>query len=194
MPPDQQDEDAALLGDIALGREPALARLIARHGRGLTAIATRYLGNHAEAEDVVQEVFFRIWSHAARFDPARARPTTWIYAIAVRLCIDRMRWLKLRRIFGLGAGMDAAEEVGDQAPATDHALADRQALALTRKAITALPNRQRMAILLVAVGGLETARIAETLDITPGAVEQLLVRARRNLRANLPRALEGPLR
>jgi RNA polymerase sigma-70 factor, ECF subfamily len=188
VPPEQRDEDAALLVAIAQGREPALAQLISRHGRGLTAIATRYLGNHAEAEDVVQETFFRIWSHATRFDPDRAKATTWIYAIAVRLCIDRLRRLKLRRLFGLGAGMDAAEEIGDPAPATDQALGDRQTLELTRKAITALPDRQRMALLLAAVGGLDTARIAETLDITPGAVEQLLVRARRNLRGSLPRA------
>ncbi|MGL4235645.1 RNA polymerase sigma factor [Tabrizicola sp.] len=193
MPPASQDDDAALLRGIAQGREASLAQLISRHGRGLTAIAARYLGNRAEAEDIVQEVFFRVWQNATRFDPARAKPKTWIYSIAVRLCIDRLRKLKLRRLFGLGAGMDAAEDVGDQTPATDQALADRQALALTRKAISALPDRQRMAILLAAVGGLETARIAETLDITPGAVEQLLVRARRSLRDQA--ALhEGPLR
>jgi RNA polymerase sigma-70 factor (ECF subfamily) len=182
VPPDHQDDDAALLGAIARGHEPALGLLISRHGPRLTAIAARYLGNHAEAEDVVQEAFFRVWQNAARFDPARGRPTTWICAITIRLCIDRLRKLKLRRILGLGAGPEAGDPVADPAPAAEQTLAGRQELALTRKALAALPDRQRLAILLAAVGGLDTQGICETLDISPGAVEQLLVRARRTLR------------
>ncbi len=182
-----QDEDAALISAISRGQEPALARLISRHGRSLAAIATRYLGNRDEADDVVQEVFLRVWSHADRFDPARARPTTWIYAIAVRLCIDRLRKLRVRRFFGLGSGLDPSEAIDDTAPGTETSLAARQDLQLTRTAIAALPDRQRMAILLCAVAGLDTARIAETLDISAGAVEQLLVRARRTLRSQTGR-------
>lgn len=182
MPPDAPTDDAALIGAIAKGHEAALGTLIVRHGQGLTAIATRYLGNRAEAEDVVQETFFRVWKSAAQFDPARAKPSTWIHSIAVRLCIDRLRKLKLRRFLGLGAGLDAGDLVADPAPATDRTVAGRQELALTRRALDALPDRQRLAILLAAVGGLDTAAIAETLDISSGAVEQLLVRARRRLR------------
>lgn len=191
MQPEQDKGDVDLLIGTAQGNERALTQLIARHGRGLTAVASRYLGSNADAEDVVQETFVRVWSHAERFDPARASPKTWIYAIAVRLCIDRLRKLKLRRMFGLGAGLDEADAVSDLAVATDEALADRQSLALTRLAIAALPDRQRLAILLAAVGGLDATRIAETLDITPGAVEQLLVRARQKLRATVPREGSG---
>jgi RNA polymerase sigma-70 factor, ECF subfamily len=182
VPEADESDDATLIAAVATGREPALGQLIARHGPKLVAIATRYLGNHAEAEDVVQETFLRVWQNAARFDPGRAQAATWITAIAVRLCIDRLRKLKLRRIFGLGAGLDTSEIVADPAPDSDRALAARQELVLTRKALAALPDRQRLAILLAAVGGLETKEIAETLDISPGAVEQLLVRARRSLR------------
>jgi RNA polymerase sigma-70 factor, ECF subfamily len=182
VPPPETSDDATLLAAITQGSEPALGALIARHGPGVTAVATRYLCNHAEAEDVVQEAFFRVWQHAGRFDPARARASTWIYAIAVRMCIDRLRKLKLRRMFGLGAGLDGGDLVADPAPGTDQTVAARQELALTRQALAALPDRQRLAILLAAVGGLDTAAIAEALDITPGAVEQLLVRARRGLR------------
>jgi RNA polymerase sigma-70 factor, ECF subfamily len=182
VPPAQEITDADLLRAMARGEEAALGRLIARHGAGMTAVAARYLGNPAEAEDVVQEAFFRVWQSAPRFDPARAKPSTWIYAIVVRLCIDRLRKLKLRRFLGLAAGPDAGDLVADPAPATEQSLASRQELALTRAALATLPDRQRLAILLAAVGGLDTAGIAETLDISPGAVEQLLVRARRRLR------------
>ncbi len=183
MPPAQESADAALLGAIAQGQDAALGRLVARHGPGLTAVAARYLGNPSDAEDVVQEAFLRVWQNAARFDPTRAKASTWIYAIAIRLCIDRLRKLKLRRILGLGGGPGADDLVADPAPATEQALAGRQELVLTRKALATLPDRQRLAILLAAVGGLDTHGIAETLDISPGAVEQLLVRARRTLRS-----------
>lgn len=181
--PEPETDDAALLAAISRGEEAALRDLIARHGRRLNAVATRYLGNAVEAEDVVQEVFFRVWQNAARYDPARARASTWVHAIAVRLCIDRLRKLKLRRVFGLGGGLDAEDFTADPAPATEQTVANRQALALTRKALATLPDRQRLAILLSAVGGLDTIGIAEALDISPGAVEQLLVRARRRLRS-----------
>jgi RNA polymerase sigma-70 factor, ECF subfamily len=180
--PDQSEDDAALLLRIAGGEEPALGLLVTRYGHGIAALATRYLGSASEAEDVVQETLFRVWQHAAGFDPARARASTWIYAIAVRLCIDRLRKLKLRRILGLGRGLDDGADNPDPGPGSDRSVSDRQELALTRKAIAALPDRQRMAILLSAVAGLDHGRIAETLDISPGAVEQLLVRARRSLR------------
>jgi RNA polymerase sigma-70 factor, ECF subfamily len=180
--PDQSEDDAALLLRIAKGEEPALGRLVSRHGPGIAAVATRYLGSASDAEDVAQEAFFRIWQNAARFDPARAKPSTWIYAIAVRLCIDRLRKLKLRRILGFGRGLDEGQDGLAPGPESERQVGDRQELALTRKAIAALPDRQRMAILLSAVAGLDHGRIAETLDISPGAVEQLLVRARRTLR------------
>lgn len=183
MPPDLTEDDATLLRRIARGEEPALARLVARHGRGMASVATRYLGSASEAEEVVQDTFFRVWQHAGRFDPGRAKASSWIYAIAVRLCIDRLRKLKLRRILGLGRGLDPDFDAADAGPAADRTVADREELALTRQAIAALPDRQRLALLLAAVAGLDNARIAETLDITPGAVEQLLVRARRSLRS-----------
>lgn len=179
----QDSADAALLCAIAQGQDAALGRLVARHGPGLTAVATRYLGSHSDAEDIVQETFLRVWQNASRFDPTRAKASTWIYAIAIRLCIDRLRRLKLRRVLGLGGVQGAEDLVPDPTPATDLALAGRQELGQTRKALATLPDRQRLAILLAAVGGLDTLGIAETLDISPGAVEQLLVRARRTLRS-----------
>jgi RNA polymerase sigma-70 factor (ECF subfamily) len=105
-----------------------------------------------------------------------------VHAIAARRAIDRLRRLKLRRFLGLGRGIDPALDPADASPDAARTAEDRDALRRTRAAIAALPDRQRMAILLSAVAGLETARIAETLDLTPGAVEQLLVRARRSLR------------
>jgi RNA polymerase sigma-70 factor, ECF subfamily len=188
-PETDADIDADLIAGMLRGETAAVGLLIGRHGRAVASVAARYLGNAADAEDVVQDTFLRVWQQAARFDPARGKAVSWIYAIAVRLCLDRLRRQKVRRIFGLGRGLDAGELVADPGPGADETLAGREELALTRQALATLPDRQRLAILLAAVAGLDTAAIAEALDISPGAVEQLLVRARRGLRAALPRAL-----
>lgn len=178
MPDQQHQKAAALIADMARGERRALAELIALHGRGLTVLATRYLGRADEAEEVVQDVFLRAWRHAGRYEPARARVSTWLYRIAVNLCIDRQRKSAFRRFIGLD---DTAREIADPQPSAADHLAGRQRLAQVRTAIAALPGRQRMALLLSVVTGQENAEIAQTMGISTGAVEQLLVRARRSL-------------
>ncbi|MEL6479053.1 MAG: sigma-70 family RNA polymerase sigma factor [Pseudomonadota bacterium] len=174
-----QDEAAEWMAAIARGERQALALLIARHGRGLTLMATRYLGGEEEAEEVVQDVFLRVWRNASRYDPARAKVSTWLYRIAVNLCIDRQRKRAFRRFVGLE---DAAQEIPDPEPGAARRIAGQQRLDQVRAAMDRLPQRQRMALLLSAVAGLDTASVAEAMGSSRGAVEQLLVRARRTLR------------
>jgi RNA polymerase sigma-70 factor, ECF subfamily len=165
---------------LAAGDRQALAQLIRRHGPGLRRFLAGVLASAPhEAEDLAQETFLRVWSAATRYDPAIAAPSTWIYRIALRLAIDRNRRTGFRRFIGL----DAAPEAADDLPGAEADLVARQELALTRQALVRLPDRQRRALLLRAVAGMTNAEIAATLDISAGAVEQLLVRARAGLRA-----------
>ncbi len=171
-----------LMAEIAAGREVALARLIALLGPGVAVFAGRYLGNPAEGEDIAQEVFLRVWRMAGRYDPGRAKVTTWVYRIAVNLCIDRQRRTRFWRLFGRADVQDVADVLADPVPGAEAVVAGRQRLARVQAGIAALPERQRMAIMLAAVAGLETPEIAVTMGTSAGAVEQLLVRARRRLR------------
>lgn len=182
MSTDPQQQAAALVQAMARGDRRALAGLIDLHGRGLTLVATRYLGREDEAEEVVQDTFLRAWRHAGRYDPARAQVRTWLWRITVNLCIDRHRRNALRRFIGLD---DAAMQVADPAPTAATRTEHRQRLDQTREAIAQLPGRQRMALLLSAVAALDTGEIAEAMQTSPGAVEQLLVRARKGLRRTL---------
>ncbi|MCQ8784197.1 RNA polymerase sigma factor [Mangrovibrevibacter kandeliae] len=174
--------DAALLARMAAGDQRALAVLVSRHGGALRSFATRFLGSAVDAEEVVQDVFLRAWTHAARFRPDLASPSTWLYRIAVNRCIDVRRGQALRRFFGWD---DALEEVASDAPDPLRELAGRDALGRARGAIRALPDRQRMALLLSVVTGLDNGEIGAAMALSRGGVEQLLVRARRTLRARL---------
>lgn len=173
------DEDRQTMAALAIGDRQAMAVLIRRHGPGLRRFLTGVLTAPYDAEDLAQETFLRVWSTAARYDPAIASPATWIYRIALRLAIDRNRRTGFRRFLGL----EATPDLSDPQPDAERNLAGRQALAQTRQALAALPDRQRQTLLLRAVSGLTNAEIAATLGISAGAVEQLLVRARATLRA-----------
>lgn len=180
-PQTRATEAAGLMAAIARGDRAALARLIALYGAAVERYAAQVLHRPDDAPDVAQEVFLRVWHHGARYDPGRGAVSTWIWRIALRLCLDANRKTGLRRFLGL----EAAPEPEDDTPLPEAALAARQRLGQTRAALSALPERQRQALLLRVVAEQSTAEIAQTLGIGPGAVEQLLVRARAGLRRQL---------
>ena len=182
---DQPRGDDELLARIAGGNQSALSELIARHSRGLRMFAARYLGNAGDAEDVVQEVFVTVWKQAARFDPAKGRASTWLYRITANRCIDQRRRRALRSFIGLD---DIRDEVAAPEADAEATTAARQELAIVRDGLSRLPERQRMAVLLRAVGDLDIAAIAEVMGGSIGSAEQLLVRGRRALRDHLAMA------
>ncbi|MCG7506840.1 RNA polymerase sigma factor [Mesorhizobium retamae] len=180
-PPERLD-DEALLAQVAEGEQLALRRLIDRHGRGLRLFAGRYLGGSDEAEDVVQDVFISVWKNAKRFDRSKGRATTWIYRIAANRCIDVRRWRKFRTFIGFE---EAHERFPSLDPDADAWMGARQELAIVRAGLDKLPERQRMALLLRAIADLDVPAIADVMGASAGSIEQLLVRARRTLRAQL---------
>jgi RNA polymerase sigma-70 factor (ECF subfamily) len=175
-------EDDRLLMRVASGDQTALARIIDRHGRGLRLFAARLLGSAGDAEDVVQDVFVAAWKHAGRFDPQKGRATTWLYRIAANRCID----LRRRKSFRAFVGLDAiADEPADDEPAADARMGARQEFAIVRGGLSALPERQRMALLLRAVADMDVPDIAAVMEVSVGSAEQLLVRGRRALRQHM---------
>ncbi|WP_233741621.1 RNA polymerase sigma factor [Agrobacterium vitis] len=183
------DTDQQLILSIVAGREDALAHLVERHGKSLTAFTRRYLGSYDEdADDIVQGVFWTVWRKAASFDPGKAQVKTWLYRIAANRCIDAARRKAVLRFVGLHAM--AGDPALDDPDAETTALG-RSQLALARKGILKLPRRQRMALLLRGVGDLDVQAIAKIMDVSTGSVEQLLVRARRGLRDYMEIAERG---
>ncbi|MCQ4162879.1 sigma-70 family RNA polymerase sigma factor [Roseomonas sp. GC11] len=184
--PLERDREAAadetLIAWAAEGDRLAFGTLAARHLPRLHGLALRITGSAAEAEDVAQEALLRAWQHAARFDPARAKLSTWLYRIAANLAVDQAR----RR---QGQAPQPLEEgLPDPAIGPEEALAARQRQALLAEALAALPPRQRAALALAHDQGLSGAEAAAVLETSERAVEGLLHRARRFLAGRLREA------
>lgn len=170
--------DEALMARVAQGSQTAFAVLVARHLDRHVALAARILGSETEAEDAVQDAFLQCWRHAARFDPQRAKLTTWLYRIVINQCLDRKR--KGRHAV---LPLDAAGDPPDPAPRPDQAAAQASDARVVQAALNGLPPRQRAAVMLVYYEGLSNREAAAAMDVGVKGFESLLTRARAGLAA-----------
>lgn len=174
------DPDSELIKRLAAGEVDAMQAMVTRKLPSLLALAARMLGDPGEAEDVVQETFIRIWKHAGRWQPGKARFDTWIYRVTLNLCHDR---LKKRRAY---PSVDVPEDYVDQASHSNDTDIDGRDI---ERALQALAARQREAIVLVYYHDLSNREAAEVMQITVEALESLLSRGRRALKLILGEAL-----
>jgi RNA polymerase sigma-70 factor (ECF subfamily) len=168
-------EDEELMLASGRGDRAAFAQLVRRHLGRSNAIAVRVLGSAAEAEEVVQEAFLRVWQKAPSWrKDGGARVSTWLARVIVNLCIDRRRRAR-------SVPLEEVPEMPDPSPRADETLALEERRQRVAAALAELPDRQRAAVVLSYYEGLSNAEVAGALEISIGAVESLLVRARRSL-------------
>lgn len=140
--------------------------------------------NRSEAEEIVQETFIRVWTRAGDWDPRRGtRFAAWVSRIAANLAIDSLRRL----------GPDIEEfpaDIAADAPDAEARCAAGEIQRRIDRALDGLPERQRTAFALVQFANLSNIEAAASLDVGIGTLEQLLVRARRRLRADLADLME----
>jgi len=177
------DPDEALLARVAEGDHAAVRALVARKLPRLMSLGQRMLGDAAEAEDVAQEAFLRVWKQAPRWRPGRAKFDTWLHRVALNLCYDRLR--RRREIV-----TDAPPEQIDPARSAEHGLVAQGAVARVAAAVAALPERQREAIVLCHYQELGNIEAAAVMGVSVEALESLLGRGRRALRAALADVVE----
>ncbi len=176
------------------GDEASFAALYEAHQRTVLNIVYRYLGSQAEAEDLAQEVFLRVYRSRERYSP-QARFTTWLYRITANLCLNYQRDQKRHAqeaLFLQTAGGDERErdELADPgAPEPGREGADREIEAAVVRAIAELPENQRMAVILNRYEELSYKEIAVAMDSTEKAVKSLLHRSRLALKERLERYL-----
>lgn len=176
--PDETLDDA-LMRRVVEGNRIAFDTLVRRNMRRALAVAQGVIGNPSDADEIAQEAFMRVWQHAHRWNPGRALFTTWLHRIVLNLCLDRRRKPQWLSIDVVG---DMAEEGVETAPEKISREEDRQAVA---RALERLPERHRAAIALFYFEGLSGKEAAEIMGIKVGAFEQLLLRARRAVKAEL---------
>ncbi|NNE88883.1 MAG: RNA polymerase sigma factor [Silicimonas sp.] len=173
--------DAALLVAYANGDAVAGRTLLNRLAPKLFGYATRVLGDRAEAEDVVQETMLKLWKVAPDWRQGEAQVSTWAYRVMVNLCTDRLRKRKNHGQVALDA---IAEPEADLKSAVDQ-MTDAARVDALRSALDTLPDRQRQAVVLRHLEGLTNPEIAQIMDIGIEAVESLIARGKRALKAAL---------
>ncbi len=177
------DPDAELLPRIAAGDQASVQLMVARKLPRLLALGVRMLNNRAEAEDVAQETFVRLWQQAAHWQSGDAKLDTWLHRVALNLCYDRLR--SHAHIADTQLPDDATPEQIDPTLNAEQRLALSQQGQQVSAALALLPTRQREALVLQYYQELTNHEAASLMGVSVEALESLLARARRNLRALL---------
>lgn len=183
---DGSSRDHQLMERIAEGDESAFRELVETHQNMVVGTIAKMLGNPSEAEDISQQVFLRVWKHAKRYKP-KAKFTTYLFTITRNLVFNETRRRKRRN----EVSSDEREENSHQQIEDreqyrpDHELAQQELQHMVDKAIAALPEAQRLAVVMRRYEQLPYDEIAEVLELSLPAVKSLLFRARTTLKESL---------
>lgn len=188
---DGGDIDFVLMERIGAGDHQAFRSLVERHQHAVIGTVAKMLGNASEADDIAQQVFLRIWKNAKRYRPD-AKFTTYLYTITRNLVFNETR----RKSRKKEVSSDEREENSnltvaaspDRQPDAEMLQAELQRA--VDDAIAALPETQRMAVVLRRYEQLSYEEIGGVLDLSVSAVKSLLFRARTSLREALAGYLE----
>jgi RNA polymerase sigma-70 factor (ECF subfamily) len=189
------DNDAELMLRVKDGDEAAFELLVHKHQKRVINTVYRFLGSTGEAEDLAQDVFLSLYRAAPRYEP-RARFTTFLYRLVANRCINHARRRKVLRFLRLSSPQSRAEIGAVRLDPVDPAarpeeLAERRQLAGTvTRALAALPERQRLAIILRHYQEMSYEEISTVLSLSVSSVKSSLHRARLALRD----ALQGVAR
>lgn len=174
---EQGADDATLLAAVGRGDRKAFAVLTGRYYDAVYRAVWRLTGGHADCEDVVQEAFLKLWGNPGQLREARALKS-WLMRVASNLAFDRLRRQR-------AVPLDEAPEPMDQSGGPERGTAREGIAAEIDTAIARLPERQRLALVLAHFEGLSNIDAAAAMEISIEAVESLLARARRGLKAAL---------
>jgi RNA polymerase sigma-70 factor, ECF subfamily len=181
MMQDTDELQAELLRRIAAQDRDALSEFYDQTARPLFSIACRMLGNAADAEEVIQDVFVQIWTKAGMFDAKKGQPFHWVLALTRNRCIDGLRARQRRsRIVVDTSGELELDQAVEPAP-VDSPLMENES-AVIQSVVNKLPKDQRQAIEMAFFGGLTHQEIAESLNEPLGTVKARIRRGMLKLR------------
>jgi RNA polymerase sigma-70 factor (ECF subfamily) len=188
---DSTDSDMRALRKIQDGDEAGLKELMARHREALFRFIYRYVQNEADAAELTEETFFRVYQNADRFRP-KAKVNTWIFTIAGNLCRDRLRKNRKRKgDWSLDAKIDESSGVqrGDTFASDtrnpEETTVSNESLKTIEEVIHALPHKLKFPFIFCILEGNSYDACAEVLKTNRKTVETRIYRARKQLREKL---------
>jgi RNA polymerase sigma-70 factor (ECF subfamily) len=182
--------DAEVMLRVATGDDSAFDYLVEKYRRPMIGFMYRMTRNQAVAEELAQEVFLRVYRSRQTY-AASAKFTTWLYRIATNLAVNHARDTKHERPENTVAIDEPDEDTGltvdvaDGGLNAEQSILRRERLQAIRKQVEALPERQRMAVIMHKYQGLDYKQIATVLKLSESATKSLLFRAYETLRETL---------
>ena len=183
-------EDSAVMLELRAGNMPAFDHLVARFRKPIINFMYRMVHNQAVAEELSQEVFLRVYRSRETYR-AEARFSTWLYRIATNLGVNYARDTRLQRnastvyLDETDPETGTTPDVADSRPGAEAELVRRERLNSIRQHVLALPERQKMAVLMHKYEGMDYKQIGEVLKLSESATKSLLFRAYQTLREKL---------
>lgn len=177
-----RDEEKILIKKAQKGDTAAFEALVSAHEGFVYNLALRTLRSTHDAEDATQEVFMKAWTSLGSFR-GDSKFSVWLYRITGNVCTDMLR--HRRNTVSLtvtnGEGDDAEMEIADSSPTPHEALEKKERSAALQRALDALPEDYRRAIMLRESGGMSYDEIAAALRLDIGTVKSRIFRARKKL-------------
>jgi RNA polymerase sigma-70 factor (ECF subfamily) len=182
--------DAAIMLRVAAGDEDSFNYLVGKYSRAMIHFLFRMVRNQAVAEELAQDVFLRVYRSRESYR-AEAKFTTWLYRIATNLAVNHARDTKHERS-AHAVYLDQPDEesgttpdLADDEPSAEQHLMQKERMAAIRSHVMALPERQRMAVLMHKYQGMDYREIGDVLKLSESATKSLLFRAYQTLREKL---------
>jgi len=181
------DFDTELMLRVKEGDSASFGLLLNKHRSPVVHFLYRMVQNQAVAEELAQEVFLRVYRSRTTYEPT-ARFTTWLFRIATHLALNSLRDGRSER---LQERLDEDEadqpvrQISDSRPSVEQSMVYQARLDEVRRAVAALPQKQRAAVLMHKYEEMEYSQIARVLNCSESAVKSLLFRAYETLRARL---------
>jgi RNA polymerase sigma-70 factor (ECF subfamily) len=160
-----------LLGLVASGDQNAFGKLYDQSAGRVLGLVRRLLKDHAQSEEVTQEIFLEVWQNAKRYDPAKGSATTWILTMAHRRAIDRIRSSQSTRDRDTKIGLRDMETEYDSVSESVEIKVEHERVG---QALQRLTELQRQAVTLAYYGGYSHSEVAEMLKVPIGTVKTRL--------------------
>lgn len=185
--------DAELMLRVKAGDVASFAVLLERYRNPLIHFLNRMVQDPAMAEELAQEVFLRVYKARRRYVPD-ARFTTWLFKIATNLALNAVRDTRVER--GTSSSLEEVEpgavaRLRDPRRSAEREMIEQERVRRIREAVTALPEKQRVAVILHKYHDMDYAQIAQILDCSTSALRSLLFRAYETLRERLRALVEA---